>query len=168
MNTPSHPKESQRLQALLDLNLLDSPPDRRFDEITQAAQAYFNSKSALISLVAEDRQWFKSKQGLAVNETPRNVSFCTYAIAEEQYLIVPDALADDRFANNPLVRGEPFIRAYAGVILHSPDGYEIGTLCLLYDTPQTFSDDDIAILCKFAELAEALIQEDAAGSSASK
>ena len=79
-------------------------------------------------------------------ETPRNISFCTYAIAEEEYLIVPDAKADKIFANNPLVTGEPYIRAYAGFILRIKDGYELGTLCLLYDEPKAFSSDNIDTL----------------------
>ncbi|WP_414829752.1 GAF domain-containing protein [Alteromonas sp. H39] len=154
MSYPQLPHEVARLQALVDLQILDTPPEARFDAITSAAQDYFNSSSALISLVAEDRQWFKSKQGLDAKETPRNISFCTYAIAEEFYLLVPDALADDRFANNPLVKGEPYIRAYAGVILHSSGGYEIGTLCVLFAKARTFSEEDIAMLQHFGKLVE--------------
>ena len=154
MSYPQLPNEVARLQALVDLRILDTPPEARFDAITSAAQDYFKSSSALISLVAEDRQWFKSKQGLEAAETPRNISFCTYAIAEEAYLLVPDALSDDRFANNPLVKGEPFIRAYAGVILHSSGGHEIGTLCVLFDEARTFSDEDIAMLTHLGKLVE--------------
>jgi len=79
-------------------------------------------------------------------ETPRNISFCTYAIAEEEYLIVPDAKADKLFANNPLVTGSPYIRAYAGAILRNKDGYELGTLCLLFDEPRDFLDVEIESL----------------------
>lgn len=160
MSYPQLPHEVARLQSLIDLQILDTPPEARFDAITSAAQDYFNSKSALISLVAEDRQWFKSKQGLDVNETPRNISFCTYAIAEEAYLLVPDALQDDRFANNPLVKGEPYIRAYAGVILRSPEGYEIGTLCVLFASARTFSEEDISMLQHLGKLAEREFHEE--------
>lgn len=154
MRYPQLPHEAARLQALLDLQILDTPPEARFDAITSAAQAYFKSTSALISLLGEDRQWFKSKQGLATKETPRDISFCTYAIAEEAYLLVPDALKDDRFANNPLVKGPPFIRAYAGIILHSADGYELGTLCVLFDEARDFTDEDVTMLRHFGDLVE--------------
>ena len=111
----------------------------------------------MVSLVAEDRQWFKSRQCMDATETPRNISFCTYAIAEEEYLIVPDAKADKLFANNPLVTGSPYIRAYAGAILRNKDGYELGTLCLLFDEPRDFLDVEIESLKSHARTAEAII-----------
>jgi len=111
----------------------------------------------LVSLVAEDRQWFKSRQCMDATETPRNISFCTYAIAEEEYLIVPDAKTDKLFANNPLVTGSPFIRAYAGAILRNKDGYELGTLCLLFDEPRDFLDVEIESLKSHASTVEAII-----------
>ncbi len=156
---PKLDNEVERLQALYELSILDTPPEERFDKITRFAQEYFQCKICLISLVAEDRQWFKSKQGLASCETPRSVSFCTYAIAEEEYLIIPDALKDDRFAKNPLVTSEPFIRAYAGVILHSSDGYELGTLCIIHDQPREFSDQDITMLKEFGQMVEQEIKK---------
>lgn len=107
--------------------------------------------------MAEDRQWFKSRQCMDAAETPRNISFCTYAIAEEEYLIVPDAKADKIFANNPLVTGEPYIGAYAGFILRNKDGYELGTLCLLYDEPKAFSSDNIDTLKQYARITENII-----------
>jgi len=151
--------EALRLKALEDLNVLDTPPDTQLDAITKATQEYFGCKICLVSLIAEDRQWFKSRQCLDVSETPRNISFCTYAIAEEEYLIVPNALADNRFAKNELVQGAPFIRAYAGAILRSHDGYELGTLCVIHDSPRTFSSEDIDKLCEFAKLAEAVLNK---------
>lgn len=156
---PLLPYEAERLQALKNMNILDTPQDKLLDAITSEAQAYFNSKSCLISLVAEDRQWFKSNQGLDAKQTPRNISFCTYAIAEEEYLIVPDSLADERFANNPLVTGPPYILAYAGSILHTANGYEVGTFCVLFDKPRTFSDDDIEALKRFGAAAEKVLIE---------
>jgi len=151
--------ESSRLESLLSLNILDTPPEKRFDMLTQEAQAYFSCKTCLISLVAEDRQWFKSRQGLDAKETPRNISFCTYAIAEEQYLIIPDAHEDFRFARNPLVTGAPFIRSYAGVILRSSEGYELGTLCLIHDKPKQYNQEDIAALLHFGKLVEAQLNQ---------
>lgn len=158
-NPPVLPYETERIRALKNMNILDTAQDKLLDAITLEAQAYFNSKSCLISLVAEDRQWFKSNQGLDATQTPRNISFCTYAIAEEEYLIVPDSLADERFANNPLVTGPPYILAYAGSILHTGDGYEVGTFCVLFDKPRTFSDEDIAALQRFGAAAEKVLIE---------
>ena len=148
------PNEAARLQALHDLDILDTPPEQRFDEITLRAQQEFNCKTVLISLVGEDRQWFKSKQGMDKQETPRNISFCTYAIAEEEYLIVPDAHKDFRFKNNKLVKGPPYIRSYAGVILYSPDGYELGTFCLLHDQVRDYTTADITRIKQYARLVE--------------
>lgn len=149
--------EKERLDALHSLNILDTSPDERLDALTKEVQAEFDCKTCLVSLVAEDRQWFKSRQCMDVAETPRNISFCTYAIAEEEYLIVPDAKADKLFANNPLVTGSPFIRAYAGVILRNQDGYELGTLCLLYDQVREFTEDEINKLKHYARLVETII-----------
>ena len=149
--------EKERLDALHSLNILDTSPDERLDALTKEVQAEFDCKTCLVSLVAEDRQWFKSRQCMDVAETPRNISFCTYAIAEEEYLIVPDATADKLFANNPLVTGSPFIRAYAGVILRNQDGYELGTLCLLYDQAREFTEDEINKLKRYARLVETII-----------
>ena len=149
--------EKERLDALHSLNILDTSPDEQLDELTKEVQTEFDCKTCLVSLVAEDRQWFKSRQCMDVAETPRNISFCTYAIAEEEYLIVPDATADKLFANNPLVTGSPFIRAYAGVILRNQDGYELGTLCLLYDKAREFTEDEINKLKHYARLVETII-----------
>ena len=149
--------EKERLDALHSLNILDTSPDEQLDELTKEVQTEFDCKTCLVSLVAEDRQWFKSRQCMDVAETPRNISFCTYAIAEEEYLIVPDAKADKLFANNPLVTGSPFIRAYAGVILRNQDGYELGTLCLLYDEAREFTEDEINKLKHYARLVETII-----------
>lgn len=151
---PQLPHEAERLQALYDLNILDTPAEERFDAITLKAQQEFKCKTVLISLITENKQWFKSRQGLDKRETPRNISFCTYAIAEEQYLIVPDARADFRFRNNKLVIGEPFIRSYAGVILYSEDGYELGTFCLLHDEVRQYSDQDIDRIKHYARIVE--------------
>lgn len=157
MDYPLLPHEAERLRALDELNILDSEPDEHLDAITKSAQDYFNCKICLISLVAEDRQWFKSRQCLDAAETPRNVSFCTYAIAEEEYLIVPDATKDYRFAGSPLVKGEPFIRAYAGMILKSEQGYELGTLCVIHDEPREFSSQDVEVLRELGKKIELVL-----------
>ena len=152
-------RETLRLKALENLNILDTKPDAQLDAVTKATQEYFKCKICLVSLIAEDRQWFKSRQCLDVSETPRNISFCTYAIAEEEYLIVTDATKDSRFAGGPLVKGEPYIRAYAGAILRSTDGYELGTLCVIHDEPREFSAEEILMLKEMAKKAETIINE---------
>lgn len=153
----NHEYEKARIAALESLDILDTSPSEQLDELTKAVQEEFNAKTCLVSLVAEDRQWFKSRQCMDATETPRNISFCTYAIAEEEYLIVPDAQADKLFANNPLVTGSPYIRGYAGAILRNKDGYELGTLCLLFDEPRDFLDVEIESLKKHARTVEAII-----------
>ena len=153
----NHEYEKARIAALESLDILDTSPSEQLDELTKAVQEEFNAKTCLVSLVAEDRQWFKSRQCMDATETPRNISFCTYAIAEEEYLIVPDAQADKLFANNPLVTGSPYIRGYAGAILRNKDGYELGTLCLLFDEPRDFLDVEIESLKNHARTVEAII-----------
>lgn len=159
MEYPILAHEKARLQALKDLEILDTEPEPALDAITHAAQTYFDCKICLISLVAEDRQWFKSRQCLDKRETPRNVSFCTYAIAEEEYLVVPDATKDYRFAGSPLVKGEPHIRSYAGMILRSEEGYELGTLCVIHDEPREFSEQDISVLRELGARIESIIHQ---------
>lgn len=114
LEPPIPPDEQQRLAVLRSLHILDTPPEERFDRITRTAQRLFNVPIALISLIDAHRQWFKSCQGLPVSETPRGISFCGHAILADTPLIIPDALLDPRFADNPLVTGEPRIRFYAG------------------------------------------------------
>lgn len=153
----NHEYEKARIAALESLDILDTSPSEQLDELTKTVQEEFNAKTCLVSLVAEDRQWFKSRQCMDATETPRNISFCTYAIAEEEYLIVPDAQADKLFANNPLVTGSPYIRGYAGAILRNKDGYELGTLCLLFDEPRDFLDVEVESLKNHARTVEAII-----------
>ena len=119
--------ESQRLQALRDLLILDTPPEERFDRISAFAAKEFDVPIALVSLVDRDRQWFKSSFGMDACETPRDISFCGHAVAMSQTLVVPDALKDLRFSDNPLVIGEPYVRFYAGALLRLPYGQVVGT-----------------------------------------
>lgn len=138
--------EARRLQALHSLLILDTPPEERFDRISAFAAQEFDVPIALVSLVDQDRQWFKSNFGLEVCETPRDVSFCGHAITQSEALVVPDALRDPRFADNPLVTGHPFIRFYAGAGLRLPYGQVVGTLCILDRRPREFDRLDVAIL----------------------
>lgn len=139
MIPPATPEdEDKRLLALCALKLLDTPPDERFDRITLLAQRTFGVKMALVSLIDEHRQWFKSKQGIDATEAPRETSFCGHAILSDEPLIVLDAAKDPRFADNPFVTGEPYVRFYAGWPLKAPDGSRVGTLCIIDDKPREF------------------------------
>ena len=149
--------EIERLHALKASGLLDTAPAAEFDRFTRLAQALFGCKISLFSLVDEDRQWFKSRQGTALKETPRDVSFCAHAVFNNQLLYVPDASTDERFADNPLVTGAPAIRLYAGVPLHSVDGFPLGTLCIIDDIPRELNQLQLTLLQDLAALAEAEI-----------
>ena len=155
MKSPEIPKnESIRLASLHGLNILDTPNEERFDRITRIAKQYFDTPVALVSLVDRERQWFKSRQGLEVTETPREISFCGHAILDDATLYVPDALRDERFVNNPLVIGKPNIRFYAGAPLHSPDGERVGTLCVIDFYPREFYQDELRTLRDLADCVE--------------
>ena len=141
---PAPPDEAARLAALQAHHILDTPPEARFDDLTRQAMAICETPIGLVSLVGEKRQWFKSHLGLADNETPLNHSFCAHALlTPDQPLIVPDALADPRFSDNPFVTGKPHIRFYAGVPLRSPEGHALGTLCVIDHVPRRLSAGQI-------------------------
>jgi len=155
MKTPPIPiDEFQRLEALRSLRVLDTPAEERFDRLTRLARRLFNVPQALVSLVDEDRQWFKSHSGTEVTETPRDVSFCGHAILGDEVFVVTDALRDPRFADNPLVTGEPGIRFYAGCPLSVGNGLRIGTLCIIDFEPRRFGDEDADLLRDLARMAE--------------
>lgn len=123
--------ELARLAALAALDVLDTPAEREFDIIAELAADRFNTPIALVSLIAADRQWFKARVGLDISETARDVSFCAHAIEGDDVMVVPDATKDPRFADNPLVLGEPYMRFYAGAPLVLASGRRIGTLCII-------------------------------------
>jgi diguanylate cyclase (GGDEF)-like protein len=143
--------EPDRLEALNKLALLDTAPDPRFDAFTRVAAAIYRTPIALISLVDEDRQWFKSSFGLDVRETPRELAFCAHAIlAPDEVLLVQDALSDPRFADNALVLGDPNIRFYAGAPLRTPEGHALGTICVMDRRPRFPSAQELAQLADLA------------------
>ena len=136
---PIHSREFQRIQSLKSANLLDSPSEIKFDFITQMALDICETSIALISLVDEERQYFKSKIGLDVESTPRQLAFCAHAILQDEIFEVSNALNDDRFFDNPLVLSAPNIRFYAGVPVIWKDNLPLGTLCVIDTEPKTLS-----------------------------
>lgn len=146
--------EASRLEALRALKLLDTPPERRFDRVTQMAREVLNVPIALITLVDKDRQWFKSRQGLELSQSSREISFCSHAILQDDIFVVPDACLDPRFCENVLVTGAPHIRFYAGKPLYSVDGKKIGTLCIIDHVPRVLSESDRDRLDSLAAWAE--------------
>jgi two-component system, NtrC family, sensor kinase len=133
--------DSARVAALERYAILDTEPEEAFDDLTLLASYVCKTPIALISLVGENRQWFKSKIGLTVAETPREIAFCSHAIQHSEVMVVPDTLEDDRFRNNPLVVSEPRIRFYAGAPLISEEGFALGTLCVVDKTPRELGAD---------------------------
>lgn len=150
--------EKLRLEKLRSLGLLDSKPEEFFDCITRVASTILGTPISVISLVDEHRQWFKSKHGIEASETPRDISFCTHAVASGEQLIVEDATNDERFANNPLVINDPNIRFYAGIPIKSLEGYSLGTLCVIDDKPKSPTEKELKALHDLAMIATKEIQ----------
>lgn len=138
--------EAARLHALQELRVLDTPPEERFDRVTRLCQRVFGVEIALVSLIDKDRQWFKSRQGLAVPETPRDIAFCNLAIQQSNVFIVEDARADERFRENPLVAGDPNIRFYAGMPIEARGGHRVGTLCIIDPEPRKLTALEVGLL----------------------
>ena len=146
--------ESDRLEALRSLDLLDTPSEDRFDRVTRLAAEFFQAPIAYVALISENRQWFKSRHGLCQAETSRSVSFCQYTIQRNEPLIISDTHLHPIGRNHPLVVGEPYVRFYAGIPLAGPRGQKIGTFCVLDRKPRKFSEEDIARLMAFATIIE--------------
>src|SRR3954467_10478404 len=146
MRAPIPENEAARLETLRQYEILDTDPEESFNDLTRLAAYICDTPIALITLIDEHRQWFKARFGVRQRETHRDISFCAYAILQDGPFIVPDALADERFKTNPMVTSEPHIRFYAGSPLVSPEGFKIGTLCVIDNKPKELSPKQIAAL----------------------
>ncbi|WP_305857572.1 GGDEF domain-containing protein [Balneatrix alpica] len=154
MGKPATPhNEIERLHQLYALNILDTPAEERFDRLTRLAKRLFHIPIAAVSLIDENRQWFKSRMGIEESETSRDISFCGHTILGSKPLIVPDTLLDPRFVDNPQVSGEPFIRFYIGFPLILHNDCALGTLCLADRIPRSLTDEDISLLQDLANMA---------------
>ena len=156
----SNPAKSDaaRVAALHQYAILDTEPERAFDALVLLASFICKTPIALISLVDEDRQWFKSKIGISLSETSREIAFCATAIQQPDVFVVPDTLNDERFRNNPLVLSEPKFRFYAGAPLIDEDGHALGTICVLDRVPREFATDQQAALQALSRLVLAQLE----------
>lgn len=147
MQKPEKPdNEHERLKELQELKILDSEQEKDFDDLVELASLICGVPISLVTLIDADRQWFKSKKGLAVNSTHRDVSFCGHAINSDDIFVVENAVADERFYDNPLVVNDPNIRFYAGMPIKSENGFNLGTLCVIDSKPKKLSDTQIRAL----------------------
>jgi len=154
VEAPIPANETERLAALYSLHILDTPPEARFDRVTQLATRLFGVPIAYISMVDANRQWYKSSCGLNSTGSARNISFCGHTIAQEGPLIIPDTLADERFHDNPLVLEDPKLRFYAGCPLQTASGHKVATLCIGDRAPRAFPLNEVAALQSLAAIAE--------------
>jgi PAS domain S-box-containing protein len=151
--TPTNPEEVQRLQVLKALNLLDTPPEERFDRITRLAGRLFRAPIVLLSLMDEDRQWFKSRVGIDLVEVPSSLSFCQYTVRQDEVFVVEDARLDPRFADNPFVTGAPGVCFYAGFPLRTSEGCRVGSLCVIDVVPREFDAEQRQLLRDVGQIA---------------
>lgn len=151
--------ETARLAALRRYRILDTDPEPGFDDLATIAAQVCNTPIALVTLIDESRQWFKAKVGLSAAETARNLSFCTHAIERpDEITVIPNALADLRFRDNPFVTSEPGVRFYAGAPLVTPDGHALGTLCVVDSEPRSLTTEQIAALGALRRQVEAQLE----------
>ncbi len=158
--------EAARQAAVERLGLLDTPEEERFDRHARIAAAALDAPIALVTLIDRDRQWYKSHHGFEFSETARDVGFCSHAILESDPLVVPDARLDDRFADHPVVVGEPHVRFYAGIPLHAADGERVGAFCIVDHKPRRLSSAQLRMLKDIARLVEEELEPRAAAAKA--
>ncbi|MBI5416138.1 MAG: GAF domain-containing protein [Candidatus Omnitrophica bacterium] len=154
LNAPVPPNETERLAALRSLDILDTPAEERFDRIARMAQHIFHVPFVTLSLVDGSRVWFKSRVGIEASEGPRAVSFCGHAMVHDGLLIVPDTREDPRFADNPMVAGQPYIRFCAGYPLSNAAGFRIGAFCIKDTRPRELTEEEKKMLVSRAAWAE--------------
>lgn len=154
LSAPILANDDERIASLRDMTLLSTPREADLDRLTRIASKLFRTEIALITLIDKDRQWFKSRVGLDITETPREISFCDHAIQSDETFIVRDTLVDSRFHDNPLVIDGPKIRFYAGEPLRNGAGFLIGTLCVMANKPRKFSKEDEKSLQDLARTVE--------------
>jgi GAF domain-containing protein len=153
MAAPSATTEAARIAALNGYAILDSEPEEAFDDLVLLAAHICRTPMAMLSLVDDHRQWFKSKVGVKVQETPKDISICAHAIEQHDLYIIPDTCKDPQFRENPLVVGEPRIRFYAGAPLVNEDGFALGTLCVVDREPRQLDDEQKEALNALSRLA---------------
>lgn len=146
MTPPIPDNEKARLEALRRYRVMDTAPERAFDDVTKLASYICGTPMALVTLIDKDRQWFKAKIGLASSETPRDIAFCAHTIHQAKLMIVENAVEDERFRSNPYVTGDPHVRFYAGAPLLTSEGYGLGSLCVLDQKPRQLNSEQIAAL----------------------
>ena len=146
MNAPLPENEEQRLKALYRYQILDTSPEQAYDDFTHLISTVCQAPIAFITMVDSERLWFKSKVGLDLTETPREHGFCAHTILQSNMLVVPDMTIDERFTDNILVTSDPFIKFYAGAPLITPDGHQIGSLCVIDYVPRELSSGQLAAI----------------------
>ena len=155
---PLPANESERLAALGRYLILDSEAEKAFDDIVWLVSHICRTPISYISIIDKDRQWFKSQIGLSVTQTPRDIAFCAHAILQTDTMVIPDALQDHRFSDNPLVVSDPHIRFYAGTPLLARDGLPVGTLCAIDHTPRTLDEAQLEALRALGRQVEKLLE----------
>lgn len=146
MASKSSTLEHKRLEALRQYDVMDSAAEQTFDNIVELASAICETPIALVTLLDERRQWFKARRGMKASETARDISFCTHTIERQETMVVEDTWKDERFANNPLVLGDPNIRFYAGAPLRTEEGYALGSLCVIDRKPRQLDAQQLRAL----------------------
>lgn len=156
LNAPLPINETARLASLHKMQILATPAEEAFDRITRVVQHVFQVPTALITLVDEHRQWFKSRIGMAMQDTPRDISFCAHVVYSESTLVIEDASKDERFRNNPLVYAHPHTRFYAGQPLRNHEGFVVGSLCVIDTKPRQVSEKELSMLSDLGHWAESV------------